>query len=123
MTDVAVMILGSRDNDEFTLSLLTNKEVMNVENNSTNNHELFRNQHVICWVADDPKTGDKYVALFNPSDNAEPVKASIKLSDLDFSGACKVKDLWNKKDLGKFNSEFAADINKHGAMLFRVSGK
>jgi len=111
------------DNDEFTLSLLTNKEVMNIENNSTNNRELFRNQHVICWVADDPKTGDKYVALFNPTDNVDPVKASVKLSELGFGGACKVKDLWNKTDLGTFNGEFAVDINKHGAGLYRVSAK
>jgi len=111
------------DNDEFTLSLLTNKEVMNIENNSTNNRELFRNQHVICWVADDPKTGDKYVALFNPTDNVDPVKASVKLSELGFGGACKVKDLWNKMDLGTFNGEFAVDINKHGAGLYRVSAK
>ncbi|WP_448700487.1 glycoside hydrolase family 27 protein [Mucilaginibacter sp. AW1-3] len=111
------------DNDDFTLSLLNNKEVMNIVKNSANNKELFRNQHVICWVADDPKTGDKYVALFNPADNAEPVKASVKLSELGFSSACKVKDLWTQTKLGTFNGEFAVDINKHGAGLYRVSGK
>lgn len=53
------------DNDEFTNSLLTNKEVLEMHQNSINNRELYRRKNIICWTADDPKTGDKYVALFN----------------------------------------------------------
>jgi alpha-galactosidase len=111
------------DNDDFTLSLLNNKEVLNVLNNSANNKELFRNNNGICWVADDPKTGDKYVALFNPADGADPVKVAVKLSDLGFNSSCKVKDLWNKADLGKVTGEFAPAINRHGAGLYRISAK
>jgi len=53
------------DNDEFTNSLLTNKEVLEMHQNSINNREFYRRKNIICWTADDPKTGDKYVALFN----------------------------------------------------------
>lgn len=54
--------------DSFTLSLLTNKEVLDVNKYSQNNRELFRRDDLIVWVADDPKTGDKYLALFNIED-------------------------------------------------------
>jgi alpha-galactosidase len=111
------------DNDEFTLSLLNNKEVINVLKNSTNNKELFRNENGICWVADAPKTGDKYVAVFNPADGVDPVKVSIRLADLGFNSSCKVHDLWAKTDLGSFTGEFTPAINRHGARLFKVSEK
>ena len=55
-------------NDEFTLSLITNKDVLNVNQNSTNGKQLFRQNDLIAWTADDPKTGDKYLALFNAAD-------------------------------------------------------
>ncbi len=58
-------------NDEFTLSLLTNKEVLNVNQHSINNKQLFRDGDLIAWTADDPKKGDKYLALFNASDQKE----------------------------------------------------
>ncbi len=53
------------DNDEFTNSLLTNREVLDVHANSVNNKEWFNENDLIGWTADDPKTGDKFVAVFN----------------------------------------------------------
>ncbi|WP_157543951.1 glycoside hydrolase family 27 protein [Mucilaginibacter paludis] len=111
------------DNDAFTLSLLNNKEVLAVLKYSSNNKELFRNASGIAWVADDAKTGDKYVALFNPADGDEPVKIAVQLKELGFNSACKVRDLWSNKDLGKFTGEFAPAINKHGTGLYRISAK
>lgn len=58
-------------NDDFTLSLITNKDVLAVNQYSSNNKQLFRNNDLIAWVADDPKTGDKYLALFNASDRKQ----------------------------------------------------
>ncbi|MCX6345990.1 MAG: NPCBM/NEW2 domain-containing protein [Armatimonadetes bacterium] len=46
----------------------------------------------------------------------------VKLSDLGFSGFCKIRDLWAHKDLGKFKVEFAPSIRFHGAGLYRVTG-
>lgn len=111
------------DNDDFTLSLLNNKEVMAIEKSSANNKELFKTDDAVCWIADDPKTGDKYVALFNQSDKPGPAKIAVQLQQLGFSGNCKVHDLWAKKDIGNFKGEFAADINNHGAGLYKISSK
>ncbi len=62
-------------NDEFTLSLITNKAVLNVNQNSSNGKQVFRENDHIAWMADDPKTGDKYLALFNASDQ-QPIVES-----------------------------------------------
>ncbi|QDA61431.1 NPCBM/NEW2 domain-containing protein [Hymenobacter jejuensis] len=92
-------------NDAFTLSLITNKEVLAVHHNSKNNKQLFRNGDLIGWTADDPKTGDKYLALFNASDQqladeSEAAWASgllnrqtpgqSKAVDIDIAGAQKL---------------------------------
>jgi len=92
-------------NDAFTLSLLTNKNVLNVLKNSTNNKELFRNDSQAAWIADDSKTGDKYLALFNSADQVEAVESKAvwksniinretkgmgQAIDLDITGAKKL---------------------------------
>jgi hypothetical protein len=52
--------------DDFTLGLLNNDEVLAVNQNSTNNRQLFRDdQGRIGWIADVPGSKDKYLALFN----------------------------------------------------------
>jgi hypothetical protein len=62
-------------NDEFTLALITNKDILEVNQHSINRKQLFRENDLIAWIADDPKTGDKYLALFNASDQ-QPVVES-----------------------------------------------
>jgi hypothetical protein len=107
-------------NDAFTLSLLTNPEALAVHRNSAGNRELFARGNQIAWVADVPGTKDKYVAAFNLNDHAA---ADIKIEwrELGLTGACVVRDLWSKKDVGRFRDEMIAKVNPHGAVLYRVS--
>lgn len=114
--------------DAFTLSLLTNKEVLAVNQQSKNNKQLFNDNDRIAWIADDPKTGDKYLALFYAADKtakgeapADSVEVAVKLSQIGFSGKCLVRDLWNHKNTGTFSGEFAPYIRRHGAALYRIS--
>lgn len=55
-------------NDAYTLSLLNNPEVLEVNQHSTGNQQLFRTNDQVAWVADAPG-GGKYLALFNLNDN------------------------------------------------------
>ncbi len=100
--------------DEFTLSLLTNEEVLAVNQHSDGNRELFNRDGWIAWVADVPDSKDKYLALFNT--RGETARVPVKLS-----GACRVRDLWQRQDLGEFKDEFAPEIASHGAKLYRLS--
>lgn len=116
-----------RKMDDFTLSLITNEEVIAVDQDSSGNHQLFNNDGLIAWVADVPGSRDKYVAVFNTRnkpegmDSAGGVKVPVKLSDLGFNGVCSVRDLWKKTDLGRFTGEFAPEVSWHGAALYRLS--
>jgi alpha-galactosidase len=57
--------------DDFTLSLLTNDEVLAVNQRSENNRPLFDRDNLIGWTADVPGSDDKYVALFNARDRVD----------------------------------------------------
>jgi alpha-galactosidase len=114
-------------NDDFTLALITNDDVLAVNQNSTNNHELFNHRGHIAWVADVPNTGEKYVGLFNTHDagdnsaKTEPIK--VTFGEIGLGGRCTVRDLWAKKDLGEFTDEFTGEIAFHGAGLYKISRK
>jgi hypothetical protein len=138
------LIMGGNmpNNDEFTLSLMTNDEVLAVNQHSTNNRQLFNTNNTVAWVADMPGSKTKYVALFNPlplpvarrgrGANAEtntaaaapedtmPREVSVKLAELGFNGPVKVRDLWNHKDIGTVTDTFTQKINSHGGALYSV---
>ena len=54
--------------DDFTLSILTNPEVIAVNQASAGNRPLFERDDLIAWVANVPGSSDKYLALFNARD-------------------------------------------------------
>jgi hypothetical protein len=66
------------DNDEFTLNLIANEEVLSVLKKSTNNRLLSNDGERIIWIADDVNSNDKYVALFYTSDQ-KPIKENLAL--------------------------------------------
>jgi len=135
------LIMGGNlpKNDDFTLALLTDDEVLSVDQKSTNNRQLFNTNNEVAWVADVPGSKDKYLALFNTSpspvgrrggvaaatnapasDAAQSREILVSLADLGFSGSVKVRDLWGRRNLGTCTGTFSASINSHAAGLYRV---
>lgn len=133
-------------NDAFTESLITNTEVLAVNQRSASNRELFRKDGLIAWAADAPEGRGRYLALFNvgeapagankhvsgenankpvaPLDYHGPSLAvPVRLADLGVKGECAVRDLWARKDLGTFKGEFAPQLPLHGAGLYLVQVK
>jgi alpha-galactosidase len=105
--------------DSFTLSLLTNDEVLAVDQQSSHNHLLFTRGAEIAWVADVPGTNEKYVAMFNLGET--PARVTVSWKELGMSGKNAVRDLWQKKNLGAYSQQFEVEINPHGAGLYKIS--
>lgn len=106
------------DNDDWTLSLLTNPEVLEVLKHSTDNRQAYREQETVLWTARDGKKGH-YVAFFNLGRGTSTV--NMNLSSLGLPGACRVRDLWQRKDLGRTGEDITTDVASHGAKLFRLT--
>ena len=62
--------------DPFTLGLLTNPEVLAVNQASTGNRQLSRQDDLVVWTAAVPDSRDRYVAFFNAQNNNAPFDLS-----------------------------------------------
>jgi lysophospholipase L1-like esterase len=113
--------------DDFTRKLITNPEVLAVDQNSTGNRQLFCKDGLIAWVADVPNSKDKYLALFNTRSGeqgkaaGEDAQILVDLAEFGFHERAQARDLWSHKDLGMITNQFAQSIPSHGAGLFRFS--
>jgi alpha-galactosidase len=108
--------------DDFTLGLLTNDEVIAVNQDPLGRQAkrvlASSDRDTEVW-AKEMEDGSKVVGLFNRSEAPQPV--SVKWSDLGVAGSQAVQDLWRQKSLGAFDAEFSTDVPRHGAVLIKVS--
>jgi len=105
--------------DAWTTSLLTNAEVLAVDQHSRDNHPVMTGSDIVVWTAR-PEAGDGFfVAVFNLSD--VPQVAHYAWSKLGLNGHSYIRrDLWEHKDLGPAASLEIA-LPPHGAALYHVS--
>jgi len=111
-----------RKMDDFTLSLITNDEVLAVDQHSSGNRQLFNVNGQMAWVADVPGSTDKYVGLFNLQDKGNSAESGAPVT-LKLAGTCRVRDLWRKEDIGTKTDQFSPMIPWHGAGLYRISNQ
>ena len=69
-----------------------------------------------------PGSGVRFLVFTQSPFATEPSAAiPLKWAELGFSGGARVRDLWQKKDLGKMPESFAPTIDAHGAGLYRIA--
>ena len=107
------------DNDDWTLSLLTNMDALAVNQRSTNNRELFRDHHLRAWIADDPDSPARYLACFHLGDDA-PLEMRIPLSELALP-RCQVRDLWAREEVGVVEVALEIHLQPHAAVFYRLT--
>ncbi len=108
--------------DEFTLNLLTNDEVIEVNQDPLGRQagRIAKHGEVEVW-AKDMEDGSKVVGLFNLGE--EQASAVLNWPELGLKGKHAVRDLWRQQDLGSFANQFQAPVPRHGVVLVKVSGK
>jgi alpha-galactosidase len=105
--------------DEFTLNLLTNDEVLAVNQDSLGQQArcAVKNGDLRVY-AKDLADGSKAVGLFNLGETESTVTAPW--SELKLRGKLAVRDLWRQQDLGNFESGFRLTVAPHGAELVKI---
>jgi len=113
-----LMIGGNMpDNDEFTLSLITNEEVIRLNQNSTNNREIRNQNGISIWTADDMENQVKYLAVFNIDDSEKIVILPVLSIE---TSARTLKNLWDKSAIFIAGENPSVVIPAHGAVLFAI---
>lgn len=99
--------------------LLTNREILAIDQHSTKNHPVVNTPRTVIWSAQ-PQTGKgHYLAVFNTGDTAQTVAYSWKDLELKQS-SYKVRDLWQHKDMGAAKSLSIA-LKPHASVMYNLS--
>lgn len=105
--------------DEFTLSLLTNDEVLDVNQDALGKQATtIAKAGETCVYAKPLEDGSFAVGLFNtgPAESA----VTLKWADLGIKGRQTVRDLWQQKDLGEYSDQFEVPVASQGVVLVRI---
>ncbi len=119
--------------DDFTMSLLTNDEVIEVNQDplGVQARRVSNSGGKQIW-AKMLSDSTQAVGLFNAGeegktpieyfhwDDTPTVKIRVQGSDLGINGKFSVRDLWRQKDLGVFNGSFESDVPYHGVVLLKI---
>jgi alpha-galactosidase len=105
--------------DDFTLGLLTNDEVLAVDQDPLGKQagRISKDGNLEVW-AKDLMDGSKAVGLFNRGDEKAEVTAGF--DQLGLKGKCLVRDLWRQKDIGTFENHYKSVVPSHGVVLLKI---
>ncbi len=108
--------------DDFTLNLLTNDEVLEIDQDPLGKQATPKiiNDNIQVWVKE-LEDGNKAVGIFNLG--SETMKFNLNFSDIGIKTNVRVRDLWRQRDLGSFKDKFETSVTSHGVVLIKIFGK
>ena len=106
--------------DEFTLRLLTNDEVLDVDQDALGKpaRRTWTRGQLEAWVKD-LEDGSKAIGFFNRS--REALQATIDIKALGLGGKYLVRDLWKRADLGSVEQTISVCPPPHGVQLYKLT--
>lgn len=105
--------------DAFTLNVLTNAEVIDIDQDALGKQARILRQSEDELVLVKPlEDGTVAVGLFNLSEAARTLK--VTASEIGLKGKFRARDLWRQKDLGGRALEYSAEVPRHGVSLIRA---
>lgn len=111
--------------DDFTLSLLTNDEVLAINQDALGKQatQVSNDQGKVVY-AKTLEDGSFAVGLFNRGESA--TRVGVKwgpwgtLPTARVGMTYRVRDLWRQQDLGEYKDSFEAEVAPHGVVLIRL---
>jgi alpha-galactosidase len=105
--------------DDFTLGLLTNDEIIDVDQDPLGKpgYRVAKSGDNEVWKRE-LEDGSIAVGLFNRGDSLSNITAYW--SDLGITGKQTIRDLWRQKDIGKYNEKFTAAVGTHGVVMLKI---
>ena len=102
-------------NDDFTLSLMCNAEVLNISRESFCGHPLWTTEEESVWVAPRKDGHGLYVALFNLSD----AQRTVSVAASQYEGGEQARELWTGVSCPA-GAALSANLAPHDAAVFLV---
>lgn len=107
--------------DDWTLSLLTNKDLLALLQEHCRGEQLFRNEHFVVWMNTNCKTGERCIALFNLEDQERETALSItELPAGEELSVCELTELWDKERQQVTDGVIRTVLPAHGCRVYRM---
>ena len=103
-------------NDDVTLKLLTNEEVLEIQEKSHCAHQLFRTESEVAWIAPYKEGCGCYFALFNISEVDREIM--VDLEEFELENYKIAKELWSQETCD-IQQILKVEVKKHGAVIYR----
>jgi len=110
-------------NDAATNALITNPEVLAVNQRSSENRQALEEGNLRVWLAEAPVSKDKdkdyYLAVFNLGDTAEKINLAWEKVGFKIRSVI-ARDLWSRQSMGQ-QQTLQLTLPPHGSALYRLS--
>ena len=121
---VAAPLLAGNDLSTMTpetISLLTNREVIAIDQDSAGNQgaRVWAKGANEVW-AKKLADGSQAVGFFNRSDEMADTHIEVKLIDLGFMASVTAQNVWTGKGLGTLHGSIKVAVPPHGVVLLKV---
>jgi hypothetical protein len=107
--------------DPFTISLLSNDEVLAVNQAGAHGYPFWQSGAQVAWTAEPADGKGKYLGVFNAGER--PANIRVDWGALQLPEQCVLRDLWQKKDLGPAPGGYTFRLAPHASGLFRVTAQ
>jgi alpha-galactosidase len=119
--------------DEFTLNLLSNDEVIAINQDPLGNAArlVLEKDGFQVWKRE-LENGDYAVGIFNIAGYGktpasyfrwgnEPARSfQLNFKDIGLDGSFMIRDVWRQKDLSVFKHNITSNIPHHGVVMYRL---
>ena len=120
----APMLLGCdlEKLDDFTLNLLTNDEVIALDQDPLGKQAVpvIKKDSIQVW---EKHLSDGNIALGIFNLDSKSKKFDLNLNELGIKNGVLIRDLWKQKDIGKYRSNFSTNVASHGVVLLKAFTK
>ncbi len=107
-----------RENDAWTNTLLTNPEMIAVNQKGSAPHPIAVLQSDIRLWAAETERGETVFAVFNVSESEKTVTLSTEIPNLRECTA--LRDLWKRTDIEKDTAEFTCTLRPHASVIYKL---
>ena len=107
--------------DEWTTKLLTNAEVLAVNQHASGRKPVVSTDTAVVWTSKPEDGRGYYVAVFNVGDKEQALTYEWEKLELP-KATYSVRDLWGSKDLGEAGA-LKVTLRPHASALYRVMAK
>jgi alpha-galactosidase len=110
------------ENDSLTLALLTNSDLIDLNQNSKDNRVIHSDENVAVWTAVSGDGKSNWLALFNLGEEKRTLEVNLKALGLSDGRNYRAKNIWTDEqttisDLAK------ASLNAHESVLFKITNE